>query len=163
MRPFTEGELAANYQNSFVDVDKRNKQITVTAKGPDCDSLKEYGFDCVLDEKATQEDVYRGCGMDYLVSKALEGYNSTIFLYGQTGSGKTFTMQGESVNDVTDGVIPRITEALYSKISSNKCRSFGVSVSYLQVYSEKVYDLLNPLGYNGKNVNPRSLRLRWSK
>ena len=54
-------------------------------------------------------------------------------------------MQGQSVNELGDGVVPRVVESLYRRINQNKSHSFSVSVSYLQVYSEKVYDLLNPL------------------
>lgn len=72
-------------------------------------------------------------------------------------------MQGQSVNELGDGVVPRVVESLYRRINQNKSHSFSVSVSYLQVYSEKVYDLLNPLAYNGRNTTPQFLRLRWTK
>ena len=67
---------------------------------------KTFTFDCVLNERSTQEDVYRGCGIDFLVKQALEGYNSTVLVYGQTGSGKTYTMQGENVRKVGSGIVP---------------------------------------------------------
>jgi hypothetical protein len=54
-----------------VEVDKRNRQIKVAVKGDEQDCIREFGFDCVLGEKASQEDVYKGCGMDYLVGKAM--------------------------------------------------------------------------------------------
>lgn len=96
------------------------------------------------------------------MGRAIEGYNSTIFLYGQTGSGKTYTMQGQNVNDVGDGIVPRVVESLYEKMGQNNSRLFSVSISYLQIYCEKVYDLLNPLGINGKG-SAQNLRLRWTK
>jgi hypothetical protein len=91
--------------------------------------------------------------------------------YGQTGSGKTYTMQGVedptiSSNNGLDGIIPRVTEQLFSKIKQQAIsRTFTVWVSFLQIYNERIFDLLNP-----SSVNPRSntnniegLRLRWSK
>ena len=53
-----------------------------------------FHFDYLFSEEHSQDDVYKGCKIDHMIDKALEGYHSTIFAYGQTGSGKTYTMQG---------------------------------------------------------------------
>lgn len=106
-----------------------------------------------------------------MIDRALEGYHSTIFAYGQTGSGKTHTMQGsECVEDGgsmnIDGVIPKAIKDLYRKIESfQHRRTFSISVSFLQIYNEKIFDLLNPSSLNNKNFssNINGLRLRWNK
>lgn len=74
-----------------------------------------------------------------MISKALEGYHSTIFAYGQTGSGKTFTMQGEESPTEAgglNGIIPKVARSLFEKVSKLKTtRSYTISVSFLQIYS----------------------------
>uniref|UniRef100_A0A1A8MXY7 Kinesin family member 15 n=1 Tax=Nothobranchius pienaari TaxID=704102 RepID=A0A1A8MXY7_9TELE len=82
----------------------------------------------------------------------MNGYNGTIFAYGQTGSGKTFTMLGPSEFDnFTDefrGVIPRSFEYLFFLINrevekSSKSKSFLCKCSFIEIYNEQIYDLLD--------------------
>ncbi|XP_072513245.1 kinesin-like protein KIF16B isoform X2 [Salminus brasiliensis] len=89
----------------------------------------------------SQEKVFRDLGSDVLRA-AFEGYNACIFAYGQTGSGKSYTMMGNP-GDV--GLIPRICEGLFTRISGMTRRdeaSFRTEVSYLEIYNERVRDLL---------------------
>ncbi|XP_076851308.1 kinesin-like protein KIF16B isoform X3 [Brachyhypopomus gauderio] len=89
----------------------------------------------------SQEKVFKDLGSDVLKA-AFEGYNACIFAYGQTGSGKSYTMMG-SPGDV--GLIPRICEGLFTRISGMTRRdeaSFRTEVSYLEIYNERVRDLL---------------------
>jgi hypothetical protein len=65
-----------------------------------------------------------------------------------------------------DGIVPRVTQQLYSKIKQQSTtRTFTVSVSFLQIYNEKIYDLLNPSSLNPRTINNNvgGLRLRWNK
>lgn len=100
---------------------------------------KNFNFDYILDQNATQEQIYQDCNIDHLIDKSLKGYHSTIFAYGQTGSGKTYTMHGEEVIDETDsnnsGIIPKIFSRLFQQIRANKDRTFSVSLSFLQIYN----------------------------
>uniref|UniRef100_A0A1E1XLW9 Putative kinesin-like protein n=3 Tax=Amblyomma TaxID=6942 RepID=A0A1E1XLW9_AMBSC len=88
----------------------------------------------------TQEQVFNDLGQE-VVDNAFEGYNACIFAYGQTGSGKTFTMMGSADNE---GLIPRICQAMYTrmKLGQNSGTTFRTEVSYLEIYNEKVKDLL---------------------
>ncbi|XP_066516930.1 kinesin-like protein KIF16B isoform X4 [Hoplias malabaricus] len=89
----------------------------------------------------SQEMVFKDLGSDVLKA-AFEGYNACIFAYGQTGSGKSYTMMGNP-GDV--GLIPRICEGLFTRISGMTRRdeaSFRTEVSYLEIYNERVRDLL---------------------
>ncbi|KAJ3648828.1 hypothetical protein Zmor_020600 [Zophobas morio] len=108
---------------------------------------KEFAFDYSYwshDEKspnfASQERVYNDLGTE-VVDCAFEGYNACVFAYGQTGSGKTFTMMGSPDNQ---GLIPRICKALFDRMSENSKRgtTHRVQVSYLEIYQERVADLL---------------------
>jgi len=73
-------------------------------------------------------------------------YNGTIFAYGQTGSGKTHTMQGPSLSDpVEQGIIPRSIHGIFERIyKTDEHIEFTVQVSYVEIYLERVRDLLDP-------------------
>jgi len=86
----------------------------------------------------------------------MKGYNGTIFAYGQTGTGKTYTMmvirselpilidQGDLENDSYKGLIPRIIENIFTTIMKSPASiEFMVKVSYMEIYMEKIRDLLN--------------------
>ncbi|XP_060590236.1 kinesin-like protein KIF16B [Ruditapes philippinarum] len=85
-----------------------------------------------------QEKVYKCLGVD-VVDSAFEGYNACVFAYGQTGSGKTYTMMGPP-DDV--GLIPRICQELFNRMTDHETTSYRTEVSYLEIYNEKVRDLL---------------------
>nr|XP_020656909.1 kinesin-like protein KIF16B isoform X1 [Pogona vitticeps] len=103
---------------------------------------------------ASQEMVFNNLGTDVLKS-AFEGYNACIFAYGQTGSGKSYTMMG---NAGDAGLIPRISEGLFNQINEKTRRneaSFRTEVSYLEIYNERVRDLLRR-----KSSKTNNLRIR---
>ena len=79
-----------------------------------------------------------------MLAKALNGFNVTVFAYGQTGSGKTFTLEGSrEQNAQTRGLVYHAIEDLFGQIGELKNRIFTVQCSFLQIYNEKIYDLLN--------------------
>ncbi|KAL3205384.1 hypothetical protein MRX96_011278 [Rhipicephalus microplus] len=93
---------------------------------------------------ASQEQVYSCLGTDIL-DNAFQGYNACIFAYGQTGSGKSYTMMGTADNK---GVIPRLCDSLFERIAccADPNISYKVEVSYMEIYNERVHDLLDPRG-----------------
>ncbi|XP_069499709.1 kinesin-like protein KIF1C [Ambystoma mexicanum] len=93
---------------------------------------------------ASQQQVYKDIGEEMLLH-AFEGYNVCIFAYGQTGAGKSYTMMGKQEMD-QQGIIPQLCEDLFARVGNNKCAdlSFSVEVSYMEIYCERVRDLLNP-------------------
>ncbi|XP_056234182.1 kinesin-like protein KIF1A isoform X16 [Seriola aureovittata] len=114
---------------------------------------KSFNFDYSYWSHTTPEDVnyasqmrvYKDIGEEMLLH-AFEGYNVCIFAYGQTGAGKSYTMMGKQ--DVKDqqGIIPLLCEDLFTKINDNtdNSMSYSVEVSYMEIYCERVRDLLNP-------------------
>ncbi|KAM3850251.1 kinesin-like protein KIF1A [Diretmus argenteus] len=95
---------------------------------------------------ASQVQVYKDIGEEMLLH-AFEGYNVCIFAYGQTGAGKSYTMMGKQ--DVKDqqGIIPLLCEDLFTKFNdsnNDNSMSYSVEVSYMEIYCERVRDLLNP-------------------
>ncbi|XP_078712139.1 kinesin-like protein KIF13A isoform X4 [Lampetra fluviatilis] len=113
---------------------------------------KVFAFDhCFwsMDERnkgkyAGQEVVFHALG-DGILDNAFQGYNACIFAYGQTGSGKSYSMMGSAEQP---GLTPRLCGALFERVSrlSRDDHSFKVEVSYMEIYNEKVRDLLDPKG-----------------
>ncbi|KAJ1902795.1 hypothetical protein LPJ81_003406 [Coemansia sp. IMI 209127] len=113
-----------------------------------------FTFDYVGDQDCEQEQVFEAVGKR-AVDQCMKGYNGTIFAYGQTGSGKTFTMQGArdeftGPDDELRGLIPRCFEYLFARIAEEEARSGGrvkylCRASYIEIYNETIYDLLDPL------------------
>ncbi|KAJ2732851.1 hypothetical protein IW152_003507 [Coemansia sp. BCRC 34962] len=99
---------------------------------------------------ASQEAVFGDIGQAVL-KHALAGYHCCVFAYGQTGSGKSYTMMGTGTDP---GLIPRICQQLFASISASTGLSYHVEVSYLEIYNERVRDLLNP-GSSGKSLRVR--------
>ncbi|XP_029138896.1 kinesin-like protein KIF22 [Protobothrops mucrosquamatus] len=102
----------------------------------------KYKFDAFYGEAATQHDVYMG-SVKPVLHHLLMGQNASILAYGPTGAGKTYTMLG---NPDHPGVIPRAVRDVLQMTrdaSEDKCK-YSVSMSYLEIYQEKVLDLLQP-------------------
>eukprot|EP00756_Hemistasia_phaeocysticola_P019549 Hpha_TRINITY_DN15669_c3_g1::TRINITY_DN15669_c3_g1_i5::g.99818::m.99818/K17914/KIF13; kinesin family member 13 len=95
---------------------------------------------------AGQEDVYRTLGVP-LVENALRGFNSAIIAYGQTGSGKSYSIFGPPEmheRPELEGLIPRVCKELFKRIqNAPKGTTYTVTASMIEIYMEKVYDLLN--------------------
>jgi centromeric protein E len=89
----------------------------------------------------------------------MEGYHGTVFAYGMTGTGKTFSMQGTATNP---GVIPLAITDIFSYIRETPQREFLLRVSYIEIYNEKIIDLLaGPVvGINGQVGPTEEIKLR---
>jgi len=108
-----------------------------------------FTFDRVFDMSSRQVDVF-----DYsirpTVDDILNGYNGTVFAYGQTGAGKSYTMMGSDIDDdAGKGVIPRIIEQIFASILASPGNiEYTVRVSYMEIYMERIRDLLMPQNDN---------------
>ncbi|GAP90463.2 putative kinesin heavy chain [Rosellinia necatrix] len=108
-----------------------------------------FTFDRVFDMKVKQHQIF-----DYsikpTVDDILNGYNGTVFAYGQTGAGKSYTMMGTSIEDEDGkGITPRIVEQIFTSIlSSPPTIEYTVRVSYMEIYMERIRDLLAPQNDN---------------
>ena len=137
VRPLSSKEKSRGCE-VITNVNVKDNSITIgtTNKEP-----KTFTFDHCYDDAVTQEKVYEDLGAP-LVSKSLEGYNSTIFAFGQTGSGKTYSIMGEESHD---GLLPRLAKDLFLKIDqklqlrkeSGVDTKYLVTVSFLELYDEK--------------------------
>lgn len=103
-----------------------------------------FGITAVL----WQAEVYEATAQP-LVQSALRGYNCTCFVYGQTGTGKTFSMEGVPGDAEFAGIIPRVMTDIFAGIEQMQTElEFLVRVSYIEIYLEKIRDLLNPAASN---------------
>ena len=124
----------------------QTKGQTVYIKSPDSNKPSTFTYDCTYSESSTQEDLYSNIGT-YVISNAFKGYNTCVFAYGQTGSGKSHSVMGSADQP---GLIPRICQALFDMQESHNgldvhdaSITYKLEVSYLEIYSEDVRDLLS--------------------
>ena len=104
-----------------------------------------FQFDKILHNVA-QEEVFEY--VKNVISNATLGFNGTVFAYGPTGSGKTFTMSGSSSNFNYRGIIPRAITRLFQELGGKVDYESKVSISYLEIYNEIIFDLLSPVPAN---------------
>ncbi|KAI8145084.1 kinesin heavy chain [Fennellomyces sp. T-0311] len=125
----------------IIDIDEGGTTIKINGQ----ESKQSFAFDKVFGMNTKQEDIFN-YSIKSIVDDVVAGYNGTVFAYGQTGSGKTFTMMGSSIDDEENkGIIPRIVEQIFASIMESPANmEFTVKVSYMEIYMEKVRDLLNP-------------------
>jgi len=123
--------------------DKADDQlIHVKNKG----KMSKFELNTIFDENSTQQQVFDEC--KDLILSVCDGYNICIFAYGQTGSGKTFTMEG---NEEHPGLNRRALAELFKVCEDRKADwSYEISVSVMEIYNEKLMDLLSDDSKSGK-------------
>jgi len=98
----------------------------------------QYQFDHVFPEEASQEEVFN-VAVAPICEAVISGYNGAVIAYGQTGSGKTHTVVGTSK---FRGVAPRAIHCIFDALAQRTL--WSVDVSVLEIYNERVRDLLSP-------------------
>ncbi|CAK67895.1 unnamed protein product (macronuclear) [Paramecium tetraurelia] len=110
---------------------------------------QKFTFDKILDSNANQQQVYDEIGKP-IIDQILQGFNATLLMYGQTSSGKTYTMIGDQQQP---GIIKRTINDLFDAIESSPTESeFRIKISIVEIYKEKVKDLLD--------INKQDLKVR---
>ncbi|PIA30760.1 hypothetical protein AQUCO_05400098v1 [Aquilegia coerulea] len=134
-RPLNQDEIASR-MSSVVDIDpSRETELHIVSSDT---SKKHFKFDHVFGPEDDQEAVFAQTSP--VVISVLDGFNVCIFAYGQTGTGKTFTMEGTPGNR---GVNFRTLEELFRiSVERSSTMKYELSVSMLEVYNEKIRDLL---------------------
>ncbi|XP_047936048.2 kinesin-like protein KIF6 isoform X4 [Anser cygnoides] len=103
----------------------------------------KFKFQKIFDQEAKQDVVFDSIAKP-VAECALAGYNGTIFAYGQTGSGKTFTITGGAERYSDRGIIPRTLSYIFDQLQKDNTKMYTTHVSYLEIYNECGYDLLDP-------------------
>ncbi|KAG5916680.1 Kinesin heavy chain [Claviceps capensis] len=137
-----------------IELESGGKPIVSFSSEDSCslDSKEAQGsftFDRVFDMECKQQDIF-DFSIRPTVDDILNGYNGTVFAYGQTGAGKSYTMMGTNIDDDEGrGVIPRIVEQIFASImTSPSTIEYTVRVSYMEIYMERIRDLLAPQNDN---------------
>ncbi|XP_055621885.1 kinesin-like protein KIF12 isoform X2 [Toxorhynchites rutilus septentrionalis] len=126
---------------------------------------KLFSYNVVFEPGASQDDVLQYSGIKRLIEMAIEGFSCTAFCYGQTGSGKTHTLTGPpelfygrpDPQHESHGLVFRSFLYLFKLLQERKDTNFVLKASFLEIYNEKVIDLLNP------GTARKPLAVRWSK
>ncbi|NWW87683.1 KIF6 protein, partial [Rhynochetos jubatus] len=103
----------------------------------------KFRFQKIFDQGAKQDVVFDSIAKP-VAECVLSGYNGTIFAYGQTGSGKTFTITGGAERYSDRGIIPRTLSYIFDQLQKDSSKVYTTHVSYLEIYNECGYDLLDP-------------------
>ncbi|XP_036925062.1 kinesin-like protein KIF1A isoform X12 [Sturnira hondurensis] len=162
VRPFNSREMS---RDSKCIIQMSGSTTTIVNPKQPKETPKSFSFDYSYwshtspedTNYASQKQVYRDIGEEML-QHAFEGYNVCIFAYGQTGAGKSYTMMGKQEKD-QQGIIPQLCEDLFSRINdtTNDNMSYSVEVSYMEIYCERVRDLLNPKNKGNLRVREHPL------
>lgn len=193
LRPLLDWERTEGHESSSLDTQTGTSgSVTLRPKdgGDEPARSRVFRFDAVIGSQSSQEQVWRLNRVEELLDKVVEGFHVTVFAYGQTGSGKTHTMEGfayehhngssapsaiaarprAKIQDTPPeqlGVVPRAVVGLFARTDAlqgdggNEC---VVRVSFLQIYKERIFDLLNPghsHSHGSRGEDSPGLRMRW--
>jgi len=136
-RPMNKVEKAENAKVSIKIV--QASEVHVHRLGAD---PKKFFLDHMFAPNSEQAECYEYTGKP-LVAEVLKGYNATMFAYGQTGSGKTHTMEGDIESERMMGMVPRMVNDVFEGImEADENLEFVVQVSFVEIYLERIKDLL---------------------
>ena len=144
--------MGSNEDNNSIDTSNDTIIINTENKGePQSKYSKapgsklQFRFSRVFGMQATQEEIFDTVARQ-MIDTFLDGYNGTIFAYGQTSSGKTHTIEGSGRKFIDRGLIPRTLSYIYKEIErrSSSEEEMTVHISYMEIYQDTGYDLLNP-------------------
>nr|XP_019013289.1 kinesin [Kwoniella pini CBS 10737]OCF52070.1 kinesin [Kwoniella pini CBS 10737] len=144
METESRSETCVDISSDYTTVQLKN---SASLAGPEKDG---FTFDRVFDTNTKQHDIFDWGVKGIVEADVMTGFNGTLFCYGQTGSGKTYTMMGADIeNPALKGLIPRIVEQIFASIlSADSVIEYTVKVSYMEIYMEKIKDLLAPQNDN---------------
>ncbi|XP_015110985.1 kinesin-like protein unc-104 isoform X4 [Diachasma alloeum] len=164
VRPFNNREICREAQCIIEMAGNTTSIINPKAPPGTKEAIKSFNYDYSYHSMdaddpnySSQIMVYKDIGEEML-QHAFEGYNVCIFAYGQTGAGKSYTMMGKQ-EEGQEGIIPQICKDLFRRISSNTSDTVkhSVEVSYMEIYCERVRDLLNPKNKGNLRVREHPL------
>ena len=148
---------------SVGSIEKPSQLLKIEGSNINVTSLgKKFFFDLAAGANMSQEEFFNVVGRP-AVQNCIEGFNGTIICYGQTGSGKTFTIFGDNSKRSSRGLVPRVLDYLWDHITHEKERtnhgvgklSYLCKCSFLEIYQEIVYDLLEIAGNSSSGLKIR--------
>ncbi|XP_004444575.1 kinesin-like protein unc-104 isoform X1 [Drosophila persimilis] len=164
VRPFNSREIGRE-SKCIIEMTGATTAITNPKVPPNTsEAVKRFNFDYSYwshdprdSDFSTQTMVYKDIGEEML-QHSFDGYNVCIFAYGQTGAGKSYTMMGRQ-EEQQEGIIPMICQDLFTRIHDTETDElkYSVEVSYMEIYCERVRDLLNPKNKGNLRVREHPL------
>ncbi|XP_037953282.1 kinesin-like protein unc-104 isoform X8 [Teleopsis dalmanni] len=164
VRPFNSREICRE-SKCIIEMSGATTAIVNPKVPPNSsEAVKRFNFDYSYwshnpkdEDFSTQEMVYKDIGEEML-QHSFDGYNVCIFAYGQTGAGKSYTMMGKQ-EEHQEGIIPMICKDLFNRIHDTETDElkYSVEVSYMEIYCERVRDLLNPKNKGNLRVREHPL------
>ena len=144
-----------------VDPNQRDYKgdVVAVAEKLELSEQDKYKFTQVFGTDAQQADLYAATA-EPLVKALIEGQNGLVFAYGPTNSGKTFTIQGGK--DEQAGILPRSLTSLFDLLAGTEegGKNWTVWVTYMEIYNENVYDLLDAPPDKTKNEPRKVCKLK---
>uniref|UniRef100_A0A6P7FR94 Uncharacterized protein LOC114330371 n=1 Tax=Diabrotica virgifera virgifera TaxID=50390 RepID=A0A6P7FR94_DIAVI len=124
--------------------------------GDSRERVKRFTFDYCFHEHSQQNYIFDK--VEEVISKSLQqGNHACVLAYGQSSTGKTHTMMGVPEDP---GLIPNFCNRVFGYLQETaigeEIANMKVTISYLEIYNEKVRDLLNP----SNESRNRSLKIR---
>ncbi|KAI9882254.1 MAG: hypothetical protein M1823_006000 [Watsoniomyces obsoletus] len=147
IRPLLKGELEKDMIIRSESSDDGSSNVVRIPNPKNHDEDFTFQFNEVYDSEATQEEIFQS-EVAPTIKHLFKGFDVTLFAYGVTGTGKTHTMRGgKSLAD--RGVIPRMLSGIYRRSrkmekDSDGATSVQVSMSYYEIYNDRVFDLFEP-------------------
>ncbi|KDR80423.1 hypothetical protein GALMADRAFT_242858, partial [Galerina marginata CBS 339.88] len=146
LRPKIEGELDDDSVKVIHPSNNSGGSSSSTSGGSfisvanprDPSQIFKFPFTSCYDQDSVQEEIFKN-DVEPLIDVVYSGVTVTIFAYGVTSSGKTHTMQGTRSEP---GVIPRVIRAMFKKKGTLLDLQTSLSISYMEIYKDEVYDLL---------------------
>lgn len=161
------GQLANNKgaENTTVSVRIRPAQILapnrawvyngqekyIRSSGTSSTATLDFSFDNVFTESDNNQVIYDR-SVKRLVQGVIDGFHGTVFAYGMTGTGKTYSMQGDTLSP---GIIPQAVCDIFEMIDRDLVNHYSLRMSYLEIYNEKIKDLLNTASDDSEEIKIR--------
>jgi len=166
-KEFDFSKLDANSMKDVVPVEVYEEQKQIQIFIPEQGETKAFAFDEVMWWQRNQVYCFQTIAQP-VMEDALKGFNATIFAYGQSGSGKTYTLFGPEPLDKAPpehlGVIPSSLAWIFKVLEGDETiKFFEVKLSFLEVYLERLRDLMNPFDANGKDKKLKIMELAGGK
>lgn len=141
----SQGLSPTKYESSSSSFYNASSAASVAAAPSNRKDSWKFKFHQVL-HNAGQDKVYEAIARDIVHGAVVDGVNGTILAYGQTGAGKSFTMIGDTRNYQHRGIAPRAIAQVYEEAENRIELSYSIKVSYMEIYNDRIYDLLETCG-----------------
>jgi len=115
----------------------------------------------VFGPASSQVDVFDEA-VQPLFDRFINGDSCVLFAYGMTNAGKTHTIQGTTLNP---GILPRLVDKILEHLRKSDATAGKqiLQISMLEIYQEKIFDLLNKNNRDKLQIRDANGRVEVSK